>query len=169
MSARWTSVLWTGRYFAPAVLLGAGIVCVLGMTVSGSSLQAVPLKTQVVSWDQARVTEADWGQMRFYFRGETAQTTAALVAVAVVQPGKAVHRAHRHAEEEYLVLVTGEGTWQIGEKQFPARKGDILYAEPWVYHGLVNTGNEPLVFVVVRYQSKGLPVAPRPDDRPDEL
>jgi hypothetical protein len=49
-----------------------------------------------------------------------------------------------------------------------ARSWNILYTEPWVYHGLTNTGTEQLIFVVVRFNSKGITVAPRPDNRPDE-
>jgi hypothetical protein len=33
---------------------------------------------------------------------------------------------------------------------------------------LTNTGNDPLIFVVVRFNSKGVSIPPRPDDRPDE-
>jgi mannose-6-phosphate isomerase-like protein (cupin superfamily) len=91
------------------------------------------------------------------------------VAVAVVQPGKAVHQAHRHAEEEYLALVEGSGTWHLDGKELPAQRGDVLYVEPWVYHGLTNTGDTPLIFLVVRYNGQGVVPPPRPDDRPDEL
>ena len=128
-----------------------------------------PLKSQIVGWEKARSRVADWGEMRFYFTGETAATKDVLVAAAVVEPGKAVHRAHRHPHEEYLILVQGTGTWSLDGKESPAKVGDVLYAEPWVYHGLVNTGDERLIFAVVRYNGKGIPVPPRPDDRPDEL
>ena len=92
-----------------------------------------------------------------------------LVAVAVVQPGKSVHKAHRHAQEEYLAVVQGTGPWSLDEKEFAAERGDILYVKPWVYHGLTNTGDEPLIFLVVRYNGKGVPTPPKPDDRPNEL
>jgi len=127
------------------------------------------LRSQVVTWDDAASQKADWGEMRTYFRGQTQGTKDVLTAVAVVQPGKAVHRAHRHVEEEYLVLVTGSGKWSLSGKESPAKRGDILYVEPWVYHGLTNAGDEPLVFVVVRYGSKGVKAPPKPDERPDEL
>lgn len=124
--------------------------------------------TRVIRWDEADVHRADWGEMRFHFRGETGGTKDVLTATAVVQPGKAVHRAHRHAEEEYLLVTEGEGTWSVDGKALPARKGDCLYVEPWVFHGLTNTGSEPLTFVVVRYNPKGVPIPPRPDAGVDE-
>jgi len=126
------------------------------------------LKSGVVSFEDAPGHQADWGEMRRYFTGETAGTKDVLTAVAIVQPGKAVHRAHRHAQEEYLILVEGAGTWSLDGKESPAKRGDILYTEPWVYHGLTNTSSEPLIFVVVRFNSKGITIPPRPDDRPDE-
>jgi len=85
-------------------------------------------------------------------------------------PRRLTCRAHRHAEEEYLVVARGSGTWFLDDKEFPAKLGDILYVEPWVYHGLTNTGDGPLIFVVVRFNGKGVKLPPRPDDnRPDEL
>ena len=126
------------------------------------------LKSSVVSFDDAKVRPGNWGELRSYFTGETLGTKNVLTAVAVVKPGEAPHRAHRHADEEYLVIAEGSGTWSLEGKEFPAKQGDILYAEPWVYHGLKNTGTKPLTFVVVRYNGKGVAVPPRPDNRPDE-
>lgn len=123
-----------------------------------------PFASQIVRWDDARSHTADWGEMRRYFTGETGATKDVLVAVAVVEPGKAVHRAHRHAEEEYLLLVEGSGKWSLDGREIEARRGDVLYAEPWVYHGLTNTGSEKLIFAVVRYNPKGVKVPDRPDD-----
>ena len=128
-----------------------------------------PLKSQVVRWDEAPSHQAEWGEMRRYFQGQTFGTKDMLTAVAVVAPGKAVHRAHRHAQEEYLVVVEGSGTWHLDGKELPAQRGDALYVQPWVYHGLTNTGDEPLIFLVVRYNAKGVDVPPPPDDRPHEL
>ena len=47
-------------------------------------------------------------------------------------------------------------------------RGGHVYTEPWVYHGLTNTGTEQLIFVVVRCNSKGVTVPPCPANRPDE-
>ena len=156
---------------ACVALCGTGFVA--GMTVMRPSDAADPkpplMKSKVVSWDDAKPHVADWGEMRFYFRGETYCTRDVLTAVAVVEPGKSVHAAHRHDAEEYLVVAEGSGTWSLDGKEFPANKGDVLYVEPWVYHGLTNTGDVPLTFLVVRYNPKAMDVPPRPDDRADEM
>ena len=152
-------------------LFSAGLAAALWMRYPAAAADRKPamLKSGVVSWDAAKTHKADWGEMRRYFTGETFGTRNVLTAVAIVEPGKAVHRAHRHAEEEYLVVAEGSGTWSLDGKEFPANRGDILYVEPWVYHGLANTGDKPLIFVVVRYNAKGVKTPPRPDDRADEL
>ena len=159
------------RRLVPVVALvvaGLAVIVLVRDATRAADPAPADLKSKVVGWDEARATVADWGEMRRYFTGKTFATTDVLVAVAVVKPGKTVHKAHRHAEEEYLVLVKGSGTWSLGGKEFPAKRGDILYVEPWVYHGVTNTGEKPLTFIVVRYNGKGVKVPPRPDNRPNE-
>jgi len=153
----------------PLSLAGMALVLTSLAGVVGTDRPAQPLKSQIVRQDETKITKGDWGQMHHYFAGESLATRNVLVAVAIVQPGKAVHRAHRHAQEEYLMLVEGSGTWSLEDREMPARTGDVLYAAPWVYHGLTNTAAQPLKFAVVRYNGKGVDPPPRPDDRPDEL
>lgn len=158
---------------AVCVLVFGGAMLTAGMVIQGRTDAAdkkpETIVSKIVGWEEARAHQADWGEMRFYFTGETSGSKSVLTAVAVVEPGKAVHKAHRHAEEEYLAVVEGSGTWNLDGKESPAKRGDVLYAAPWVYHGLTNTGDKPLIFLVVRYTGKGAPVPPRPDNRPDEL
>jgi mannose-6-phosphate isomerase-like protein (cupin superfamily) len=156
---------------AMALVFGGAAVFVLLTRSSGADAADKPaptIESKIVGWDEAQIHKADWGQMRFYMTGETSGSKNVLTAVAIVEPGKSVHKAHRHAEEEYLAVVEGSGTWSLNDKESPAKRGDVLYAAPWVYHGLTNTGDKPLIFLVVRYSSKGVPVPPRPDSRPDE-
>jgi mannose-6-phosphate isomerase-like protein (cupin superfamily) len=129
---------------------------------SGEGTAPGQIGSGVVTWAQASSRVSDWGEMRTYFRGETRGTTSAFAAVAVVKPGEAVHPAHRHAEEEYMVITEGSGRWHLDGKEFPAARGDVLHVSPWVMHGLVNTGDVPLTFFVVKWSSRGIAIPPAP-------
>ncbi|MBI2434999.1 MAG: cupin domain-containing protein, partial [Candidatus Hydrogenedentes bacterium] len=125
------------------VAAGLAVACFAGAAGGGGQASAC------VSWEQAKLDKADWGEMRIFFTGETYGTQNAYTAMATVAPGKAVHAAHQHAEEEHLVLMEGSGTWHLDGKDFAAKEGDVLYIAPWIMHGLVNTSDAPLVFLVV--------------------
>lgn len=145
------------------------VLVLLARPAAAQNPTSSELKSRIIRWDDAKSHSADWGEMRRYLHGQTFATEKTFVAAAIVQPGKSVHKAHRHAEEEYLAVVEGTGTWWLDGKESPAKRGDILYVEPWVYHGLTNTGDRPLVFLVIKYNGKGVKPPARPDDRPDEL
>jgi mannose-6-phosphate isomerase-like protein (cupin superfamily) len=148
-----------GQILAATLVAGAWLTLASGQS---KGRPPGPIGSKVVSWADASSHVSDWGEMRTYFRGETHGTTGAFAAVAVVKPGESVHPAHRHAEEEYLVITEGSGRWHLDGKEFPATKGDVLHVAPWVMHGLVNTGTTPLTFFVAKWSSKGVSPPPAP-------
>jgi mannose-6-phosphate isomerase-like protein (cupin superfamily) len=121
------------------------------------------LPSAIVSRDAARRADASWGSLYTYYEGASYGTTDALAAVAVIKPGREIHPPHRHAEEEYLMVIEGEGTWHLKGAERPARAGDMQYAAPWDVHGIRNTGRTPLRFVVWKWNAKGK--APMADPR----
>jgi mannose-6-phosphate isomerase-like protein (cupin superfamily) len=127
-----------------------------------SSAAAARLTSKVVRWDEAQTSRDKWGEFRRFFDGEGYGANGLLAGMATVKPGEALHAAHRHAEEEFLFITEGSGTWILDGKEFPLKKGDVLYVAPWVVHGEVNTGKEPMSFAVARWAGKGVPVPPDP-------
>jgi mannose-6-phosphate isomerase-like protein (cupin superfamily) len=87
-----------------------------------------------------------------------------IVLAVTLKPGQAPHPPHRHAEEEFMILADGTGTWTLGDKQMPARKGDVVYAAPWMQHGLRNTGDTPLTYYLVKWSNKGVPAPAKPEE-----
>ena len=152
-------------------LAGFAAACVF-LPRAGDAADQPPavLKSRIITLKETPENKGDWGVMRPYFVGDTSGTKRVFTASATVLPGRAVHAAHRHAEEEYLLLTEGSGTWHLDGKETPASTGDLLYVEPWVYHGLRNTGDKPLTFFVVKFHPAGMKLPERPvDSRPDEL
>jgi mannose-6-phosphate isomerase-like protein (cupin superfamily) len=123
-----------------------------------------PLASALIRAENAVPTRGDWGEWRRYFRGQTHGTRDMVVLVVTLKPGQAPHPPHRHAEEEFMILADGSGTWTLDGKEIAAKKGDVVYAAPWTLHGLRSTGDGPLTYYMVKWNNKGV----RPPDRPRE-
>jgi mannose-6-phosphate isomerase-like protein (cupin superfamily) len=143
----------------------AGLAVGLAVPLArGQGAPKAPLTSARVTWAEAPATRADWGELRAPFEGETYGLGYALGAVAVLKPGQQIHPPHQHSDEEFLFVTEGSGRWHLDGKDFPANKGDAIYAAPWVVHGITNTGSAPLTFVVFNWNGKGVkaPEAPKP-------
>ena len=143
------------------VLLVTGVF--LGQ--ASSTTQEAPkkvLSASLVRANAAAVTNGDWGNWLRYFRSDTHGSRDLVVLAVTLKPGQAPHPAHQHAEEELLILAAGAGVWQLDGKELPAKAGDVVYAAPWTMHGIRNTGDEPLLYYMVKWSGKGVPAAKRP-------
>ena len=113
---------------------------------------------------------ADWGEFIPHFMHDTHGLKNSLVGVAKIKAGQEIHPPHRHADEEYLMVTEGRGEWYVDGKRFEAGKGDILYAKPWVYHGIKAAKDSPLEFVVFKFSARGVEVPANTDpELPEEL
>jgi len=143
-----------------------GITAVLGViTVSACAHQSIAQETQVkaapkfttqvLSRADADKEEADWGTFIKYFEGRSDGTDDVLSGIAEIKPGFEIHPPHRHGEEEYLMVLEGNGTWSVNGETFAAGPGDMLYADPWDVHGIRNTGETVLTFVFWKARPAG--------------
>ena len=133
-----------------------------GIALAAAAYADAPasLETGVRTGTEAQAETSEWGTLVTYFAGNSYSATDSLTAVAIINPGMEIHPPHVHSEEEYLMVLEGEGTWSVKGKEFPATAGDALYASPWDEHGIRNTGDVPLKFVVFKWNPK--PVSPMP-------
>jgi mannose-6-phosphate isomerase-like protein (cupin superfamily) len=143
------------RALRPLALAGALTLTFTAGAAAGRRVAEPP--SAIVSRDSAQREDASWGTLYTYYEGEGYSTKDLLAAVAVIKPGREIHPPHRHAEEEYLMVVEGEGRWHLKGVERPARAGDMQYAAPWDVHGIRNTGRTPLRFVVWKWNGKGVP------------
>ena len=135
------------------------LVALLALVCAGcasTSSGSPALDSAIWSQSDADRDDADWGTFFAYHAGETFGTVDALAGVAVIQPGEEIHPPHEHAEEEFLMVLEGSGTWHLLGEERPAVAGDLLYAAPWDVHGITNTGDVPLRFVVWKWTSRGI-------------
>jgi len=143
-----------------AVLASAGCTGVSGNPGVDRVATAPNISTQVLSRSDLEETQEDWGVFVKYFEGETVGTRQVLSGVAEIKPGMEIHPPHTHAEEEYLMITQGSGTWSVNGVLLSANTGDMLYAAPWDEHGLTNTGDTVLSFVFWKWVSKEMQDVP---------
>ena len=162
--------------FAAGLLAGAGALALLGAApvqdgAAGkpAAAPAKPAAAPAADVDSCIVTRAAasaekgaYGELHAFLTGATRSLKDLLVAEIVLDAGKEIHPAHVHADEEFLYVAKGEGTWHFLGKDVAAHEGDTLYVKPWDLHGITNTGKEKLTFFVVKWNGRQLPVPEKP-------
>ncbi|GGA19981.1 cupin domain-containing protein [Dyella nitratireducens] len=83
--------------------------------------------------------------------GDMAGLTQLGAHIITLMPGHESSEYHRHLyEEECLYVLSGQGEAQIDEQAYAIGTGDFLgFARKGPAHVIVNTGSEPLMFLVV--------------------
>jgi quercetin dioxygenase-like cupin family protein len=145
----------------------------LALTACGASkanTENAAGQSAILSQSDVTASKADWGTFFPYFTEDTHVLKPVLVGVAKIDAGQEIHPPHRHADEEYLMVTKGRGTWYLNGKETPAKEGDILFARAWEYHGVKAAADSPLEFVVFKYSGKSVNVPTDPDPTlPEEL
>lgn len=129
---------------------------------SASPMADGPNASGVIPLSKAAVEKTDWGRAIKAFTGETYGVKDLLTVYVELKPGQWPHPPHVHAEEEFVVLVDGAGTWYLNGKEIPAKKGDVAYIGPWDSHSFRASKDAPATFFVVKYGYKGLETPKKP-------
>jgi mannose-6-phosphate isomerase-like protein (cupin superfamily) len=113
-----------------------------------------PLVSALIRAEAAVPTRGPWGHWLRYFRGPTRDTDDMVVLAVTLKPGQEPHPPHKHIEEEFLVLTAGSGVWHLDGRESPAQVGDVVFAAPETMHGIRNTGDAPLTYYLLKWNSK---------------
>lgn len=140
---------------ALAAALGAG-GCVQARIDEG-------IRSQILREADVEPVHGPFGVLRKYFDGASTRSLRDVVTgLATLEPGTEIHPPHVHAEEEFMYVLSGRGTWHVDGKDIAAQPGDLMYTAPWVSHGITNTGSEPLTFCVFKWNPAGMSPADPP-------
>jgi len=73
------------------------------------------------------------------------QTELAVTWVTVKPGGRQI--PHHHEPEQVYVIVQGVGEMQVGAEKKVVSTGDLVYIPSNFEHGIVNTGDDMLVYI----------------------
>jgi mannose-6-phosphate isomerase-like protein (cupin superfamily) len=158
------------KYFIPLISLGLTACSAATSSEPATAPElSTDIESRIISMADINKDDAPWGTFYPHFAGTTYGTNPVLAGVANINVGDQIHPPHRHADEEFLMVTKGTGTWYLNGETFPAKEGDMLYAKPWDYHGVKAAPDSALQFVVFKWSNKGLsPTDPDPS-LPEEL
>jgi mannose-6-phosphate isomerase-like protein (cupin superfamily) len=91
-----------------------------------------------------------------HYNGPTDQLSGLCAGMAVLDPGATPHPPHRHPEEEFLIVASGDGEIECAGKITKVGPGAVMYCAGNVLHGITNTGKVPMTFYWSKWLAKGL-------------
>lgn len=117
------------------------------------------LKSRTVTLEQIKQTDFSdrgsiVGKLGIYLAGDTPGSSKFVTGRLLLDAGKTPHPPHTHAEEEVMVIEQGHGEIDVNSKITKVGPGSVMYTAPNVPHGIVNTGDTPIVFYFVKWAGK---------------
>lgn len=126
---------------------------------------ALPLFAQensgsaVFDWAKLAVTKTATGERRSIVDRPTATMTRFESHVTTLDAGKASHAAHRHPDEEIIVVKEGTIEVTINGKTQQAGAGSMFLFASNDLHGMKNAGSGRATYYVIRIVTAATPAA----------
>ncbi|MGA2739043.1 MAG: cupin domain-containing protein [Bryobacteraceae bacterium] len=111
------------------------------------------LPNAVVDPRSATLTHETFGDQRIYFDGPTGQLKSMTAGSLCLKPGMSPHPPHQHPEEEFMVVTEGAGEISVEGKVTKVAPGSMMYCAGGKLHGIVNTGQRPLLFYFYKWKA----------------
>ena len=115
------------------------------------------LRSSVFDWEKLKVETTKNGERRQILKGSTV-TMASLSAHATsVSAHEALHGAHKHPDDEIVLVKEGTLEVMINGNLAPAPAGSILFFSSNDMHGMRNMGNTRATYYVIRMVTSATP------------
>ena len=112
-------------------------------------------KPKIMNLDEVEITEFGKGE-KFRARttriGEKLGMKQAGCSLVELDPGKRAWPYHLHfAQEEFFIILAGQGTLRYDGEEYPVRAGDMIFAPTGqgTAHQIVNTSGELLRYLAM--------------------
>jgi len=134
------------------------IKLVILFLISGFSLTAQQkdsLLSGVYYWNKLEPIKEDTRVRRQVLDGKSFALNNLEIHTSTLEPGKAPHPPHVHADQEELMIVKeGQVKITIGRTSKILGPGSIAFAMPGDEHGIENAGNTQATYYILKYKGK---------------
>ena len=137
------------------VVLVATAVVAAGATLAGLAVSraatAPQMRSRVFDWNQLKPEASKTGDRREVFDAPTATLDRLASHVTTLNPGQAPHPAHKHPEEELMIVRQGTLEVTLNGQATRVETGGMIFCASNEMHGLRNVGTTPAVYYVVKW------------------
>jgi quercetin dioxygenase-like cupin family protein len=110
------------------------------------------LSSGTLDESKAKLTRESFGELRIYYTGPTEQLSSMTAGSLHLKAGMSPHPPHQHPEEEFMVITEGTGEIRVEGQTIKVGRGSMMYCAGNRMHGIVNTGQAPLLFYFYKWQ-----------------
>ncbi|MEO7412019.1 MAG: cupin domain-containing protein [Opitutaceae bacterium] len=121
--------------------------------------QAPTLLSGVFDWTKMKPVKTATGERRGVFEGSTVTLENIEMHVTTLNPGQTPHAAHRHPDEEIIIIKEGALEVSINGKTERANAGSVLLYASNDLHGMRNAADTPTTYYVIRAVTTATPKA----------
>ena len=130
-------------------------------TRAADSAPAGKLKSRVYEWTALDVKPSKTGARRDFFNSPTVTCGNLSCHATTVNGYQAAHGAHRHPDEEVVVVKEGTIEVLINGRTQRVGPGSVCFFASNVEHGMRNVGETPATYYVIRVVTEATPPAPK--------
>ena len=135
-----------------AVAMGA----TLSIVALAQTAEKPLMRSSVFQWNSLPVEQRPTGERRQVFDAPTATLDRLECHITTVNPGQALHAAHRHVEEELMIVKEGTiESVQNGQTNL-VEAGGIIFEGSGELHGVRNAGTNRATYYVFKWFPPGL-------------
>ncbi len=121
-----------------------------GLALAQSAAKPV-LHSACFNWADLKVVPTQMGERRSVCDAPTPMLASLEIHVTTLNPGESPHPAHRHAEEELMVVKEGTLAALQGDRTNLVAAGGIIFEASNERHGLRNTGTNRATYFVIKF------------------
>lgn len=115
------------------------------------------LPSSVFSWEERVAKKTAVGFLRGFFDAPTGTLRNLEFHATTVAVGEASHAAHRHPDEELVIVKEGRLEVTINGNVQYAGAGSVIFYASNDLHGMRNAGETPVTYHVIRWISSTTP------------
>jgi quercetin dioxygenase-like cupin family protein len=143
----------TRRDIAVAVI---SITATLGLYAMAASDKPAVMGSSAFDWKTMAVTPTETGSVRHVFKAPTATLDQLECHITTLNPGAMPHPAHKHANEELIIVREGTVEVLVNGELKRVGPGSVIFNASNVMHSLRNVGDVPAVYHVISWFSPGM-------------